>query len=59
MKAVTCHALILAAALATTALAGCADVHQDPASNTIGAQSNATAPQPANAQATSTASVPF
>lgn len=60
MKAVTCHhALILAIALATAALAGCADVHQNPASNTITGQADAAPTQSANAQSPSTASVPF
>ncbi|WP_159016635.1 hypothetical protein [Cognatiluteimonas profundi] len=60
MKAVTCHhALILAAALATAALAGCADVHQNPATNTVNGQSDAAASQAANVQSPSPASVPF
>jgi hypothetical protein len=57
MKTVSCHhAWILAAALAA-ALAGCADVHQDPATSTINGQPAATASQATNAQ--SPASVPF
>jgi hypothetical protein len=60
MKAVTCHhVLILAAVLATTALAGCADVRQNPASNTVNGQPDAAASQAVNAQASSPASVPF
>jgi hypothetical protein len=36
MKAVTCRKVMcLAAALVTASLAGCADVHQDPASSTV------------------------
>ncbi len=60
MKTVTLrHALFLMAILTTSALAGCADVHQNPATNTISGQSDAAASQAANVQSPSPASVPF
>ena len=49
------NALLLAVALATATLAGCADVHQNPASNTVA--SDVPASQAAGAQ--SPANVPF
>ena len=56
MKAATFRkVLFLAAALAAATLAGCADVHQNPASNTVA--SDVPASQAAGAQ--SPANVPF
>jgi len=56
MKATTrCNTLLLAVALFATTLAGCADVHQDPASTIVG--SDAPASQAADAR--SSTNVPF
>jgi outer membrane murein-binding lipoprotein Lpp len=56
MKATTRrNTLLLAVALFTTTLAGCADVRQDPASTTV--TSDAAAPQAADAR--SSTNVPF
>ena len=59
MKVASCrHALFLAVALAATALAGCADVRQEPASTVVSSQADAGASQDAGAQSSPT-SVPF
>ena len=53
MKTVTLrHALLLAAVLGVAAVAGCAEVHQAPASSTIAGQA-------ASGQAQSPTNVPF
>lgn len=60
MKTVTSRqALFLAAALALGSLAGCADVHQDPASNTVVGQADASAQQVSDAQPVSATNIPF
>ena len=60
MKAATSRqALFLAAALAAASLAGCADVHQDPVSNTVVGQADASAPQGSDAQPASATNIPF
>jgi hypothetical protein len=59
MKTVTSRqALFLAAALALGSLAGCADVHQDPESNTVVGQA-ASAQQVSDAQPASATNIPF
>ena len=60
MNAVTCRqALFLAAMLALATLAGCADVHQDPASSTVEGQPAASASQSADVQPASSTNIPF
>jgi hypothetical protein len=60
MNAVTSRqALFLAAALAVLSLAGCADVHQDPASNTVVGQADASTQQSTDAQPASATNIPF
>ena len=60
MKAATCRqAMFLAAALAVSLLAGCAEVHQNPAYSTIGGQPDASAAQSSNQQPASSTNIPF
>jgi hypothetical protein len=59
MKALSRHALFLATALAALAvLAGCADVHQDPAAKIVSGSGD-DASQSADVPSPSPASVPF
>ena len=51
--------LFLAIALVSATLAGCGDVHPTSAAGTLVAQTEASAPQPANAQPQSATNIPF
>ena len=53
------NAVFLAVALIAATLAGCADVHPNPEPGTLVGQTEASAPQPADAQPQSTTNIPF
>ena len=53
------HILFVATVLALSALSGCAEVRQNPASDVVAGQSDAAASQPANAQPAGPTNVPF
>jgi hypothetical protein len=60
MKTVTHrNAVFLAVALIAATLAGCADVHPNPEPGTLVGQTEASAPQPADAQQQSATNIPF
>lgn len=60
MKTITFRqALFYAATLALASLAGCADVHQDPVSNTVVGQADASTQQSSDAQPASATNIPF
>jgi outer membrane murein-binding lipoprotein Lpp len=60
MRAVMSRQLMFfAAALAVALLAGCAEVHQNPAYSTIDGQSDVSATQSSDAQPVSSTNIPF